>query len=119
MGARAARVAGRKGRERGKGRGRAESRADSLVESRAESWDEREERAMDLSGLLEIEAKLTGPGGPFEMVEEEVLGQKTKVIKGRHPSLRAIVEQSVAHGDKEYIVCEGRRISFAIRYTMM
>jgi acyl-CoA synthetase (AMP-forming)/AMP-acid ligase II len=67
---------------------------------------------MELSALLEIEAKLTGPGGPFEVVEAEVLGHKMRVMKNRSPSLRAMVEQSVAHGAKEYIVCEGRRITF-------
>jgi long-chain acyl-CoA synthetase len=67
---------------------------------------------MELSELLEIEAKLTGPGGPFEVVDGEVFGHKMQVMKNRQPSLRAIVEQSVAHGAKEYIVCEGRRISF-------
>ena len=53
--------------------------------------------------LLEIEAKLTGPGGPFETVEQDVLGERMTVFKSRAPSLRALLERSVDHGDKLYI----------------
>jgi len=63
--------------------------------------------------LEEIEARLTGPGGPFEVVEEEVLGAKIRVCKNRPPSLRQILADSAARGDDEYIVYDGRRISFA------
>jgi acyl-CoA synthetase (AMP-forming)/AMP-acid ligase II len=61
----------------------------------------------------EIEAQLTGPGGPFEIVEESVLGELMPVFKDREPNLRAILEKSVGFGDAEYIVCDdGRRIGF-------
>ncbi len=60
----------------------------------------------------EIEAELIAPGGMFELGEEEVLGEQVKVFKNRNRSLREIVESSAAHGDSEYIVCEGQRISF-------
>jgi acyl-CoA synthetase (AMP-forming)/AMP-acid ligase II len=62
--------------------------------------------------LAEIEARLTGPGGPFEIVEEEVLGVPMAVCKSRPSSLRALLEGSVAHGEAEYIVCGDRRITF-------
>ena len=65
---------------------------------------------------VEIEAQLTGPGGPFEIVEEQVLGVRMPVFKQRLPSLRALLEQSRAHGDAEYIVYEDRRIRFAEHY---
>jgi acyl-CoA synthetase (AMP-forming)/AMP-acid ligase II len=62
----------------------------------------------------EIEAKLTGPGGPFEIVEEPVLGEVMPVFRDRDPHLRAILERSAGFGDAEYIVCDdGRRITFA------
>ena len=63
--------------------------------------------------LEEIEAQLTGPGGPFEVVQEPVLGEVMPVFKDRHPNLRAILQESVGHGDKEYIVLDDLRISFA------
>jgi acyl-CoA synthetase (AMP-forming)/AMP-acid ligase II len=66
-----------------------------------------------VASLEEIEARLTGPGAPFEIVEEEVLGERMQVIKNRRRSLRELLEASAAFGDKEYIVYEGRRISYA------
>jgi acyl-CoA synthetase (AMP-forming)/AMP-acid ligase II len=60
----------------------------------------------------QIEAQLTGPGGPFEISFEEVLGEPMSVLKGRARSLRELVEASRAHGDKEYIVHDERRIRF-------
>jgi acyl-CoA synthetase (AMP-forming)/AMP-acid ligase II len=61
----------------------------------------------------EIEAQLTGPGGPFETAVEEVLGERMPVIRGRARSLRQLLEASRAHADKEYIVHGDRRITFA------
>ena len=61
----------------------------------------------------DIEAQLTGPVGPFRIVEEDVRGVRMPVFEQRLPSLRALLEQSTAHGDAEYIVQDERRISFA------
>ena len=62
----------------------------------------------------EIDAQLSGPGGPFEIVTEPVLGEPMPVFREREPHLRAILERSAAFGDREYmIVDDGRRISFA------
>lgn len=60
----------------------------------------------------EIEAELIAPGGAFEMVVEQVLGEPIQVFKSRNRSLREIVENSTNHADNEYIVCEGQRITF-------
>jgi len=61
----------------------------------------------------EIIEQLTGPGGPFEIVEEEVLGERLPILKNRPRSLREMVETSAAHGDLEYLVHDDRRITFA------
>ncbi len=60
----------------------------------------------------EILAEATGPGGIFEIVEEEVLGQRMRVFKDRKRSLRQLLEESALHGDKEYIVVDDRRIAY-------
>ncbi|NQX87568.1 MAG: acyl--CoA ligase [Halioglobus sp.] len=60
----------------------------------------------------DIEAELIGPGGAFEIVYEEVLGEHIKVFKNRDRSLREILINSTNHGDNEYIICEGQRITF-------
>ena len=60
----------------------------------------------------DIEAELIGPGGAFELGEEEVLGERIRVFRNRDRSLREILLNSGNHGDNEYIVCEGQRITF-------
>jgi acyl-CoA synthetase (AMP-forming)/AMP-acid ligase II len=61
----------------------------------------------------EIAAQLTGPGGPFEIVEEPVLGERMPVFKQRAPHLRALLEGSAGFGEIEYLVCNDLRLSFA------
>ena len=61
----------------------------------------------------EIRAQLTGPGGPFEIVEEEVRGVRLPVFKERLRSLRDLLAQSSSHGDKELMVYEGHRVTYA------
>jgi len=51
---------------------------------------------------LGVRARLTGPGGPFEIAEEEVLGERMRVFKQRARSLRDLLRASAAQGDKEY-----------------
>ena len=60
----------------------------------------------------EIRAQLTGPGGPFEVVTEEVGGVGMKVFKDRFPDLRTVASFGLAHGDKEFLVHGDRRITF-------
>ena len=63
--------------------------------------------------LEEIRANLTGPGAPFEIVEESVLGETMRVLKNRKPSLRHLLAESAQRGDVEYLVHGDRRITFA------
>ncbi|HJO23471.1 MAG: class I adenylate-forming enzyme family protein [Myxococcota bacterium] len=65
-----------------------------------------------MSTFEEIEAQLSGPGAPFETVEEEVLGERMRVFKNRKRSLRELLEESVAHGDATYLVQDERRIGY-------
>ena len=55
---------------------------------------------------------LFGPGGPFELVEEEVLGEKMEVIRGRPRSLREVLTNASGFGDAEYIVHDELRLSY-------
>jgi steroid-24-oyl-CoA synthetase len=61
----------------------------------------------------EAVAAVTGPGGPFELVEQEVLGQKVRVFENAPPSLRALFAASRARGDAPFLVYEDERLSFA------
>ena len=64
----------------------------------------------------QIEQEMIAPGGPFEIVIEEVLGEPIKVFRQRNRSLRELLENSVNHGDNEYLICEGERITFCEHY---
>jgi acyl-CoA synthetase (AMP-forming)/AMP-acid ligase II len=66
-----------------------------------------------MSAREELRARLTGPGGMFEIVEETVLGERMQVFKNRPRSLRELLAQSALHGEKEHLVEGERRISFA------
>ena len=50
---------------------------------------------------------------PFEIVEETVRGVKLRVFKHAPPTLRAIWDASAAHGDKDYLVYQDERYTFA------
>ncbi len=66
-----------------------------------------------MPSLEEIEAQLTGAGGPCELVEETVLGERTQVFKRRASSLRALLEDSSRFAENEYLIYEDRRITYA------
>ncbi|WP_328379719.1 AMP-binding protein [Streptomyces sp. NBC_00440] len=61
----------------------------------------------------EVMRRLTGPGGAFELVHEDVLGSRMQVFAHRGTSLADVVAASVRHGDRDYLVTEHERISFA------
>jgi long-chain acyl-CoA synthetase len=61
----------------------------------------------------DVFAQLTGPGAPFEIVRENVLGVELPVLKNSPSSLRELLEASAAHGEKEHLVHDDRRITFA------
>jgi acyl-CoA synthetase (AMP-forming)/AMP-acid ligase II len=58
-------------------------------------------------------ARLTGPGGPCEVREEQVLGTRMPVFAHRAPSLGRLLSDSVGHGDRDYLVTADERVTFA------
>ena len=66
-----------------------------------------------MTGPLELIRELTGPGGENELVTEDVLGTPMQVFRHRQHRLADLVRDSVAHGDRDYLVTTERRISFA------
>jgi acyl-CoA synthetase (AMP-forming)/AMP-acid ligase II len=65
----------------------------------------------------EIDAQLLGPGGPFELEEAEVFGERMTVFKSRTRSLRDLLVGARRFGDAEYFAfTDGdtlRRFTFA------
>ncbi|GAB3697814.1 steroid-24-oyl-CoA synthetase [Saccharopolyspora tripterygii] len=56
--------------------------------------------------------RLTGPGGHFELVEDDVRGTRLAVFKNRARSLTELLTASIDHGDRDYIVTADERITF-------
>jgi acyl-CoA synthetase (AMP-forming)/AMP-acid ligase II len=63
--------------------------------------------------LQEVEAKLAGPGRPFETTVESVGGRSVRVFKNRARCLTEILRRSERFGDAELMVWDdGRRFGF-------
>ncbi|MET9485520.1 class I adenylate-forming enzyme family protein [Nocardia sp. NPDC006630] len=74
-------------------------------------------KAVDLQALAaQVAAGLTGPGGPFEMTMEEVLGAQIPVFRNRRRSLLELLEASRDLGDRDYLVSADKHMTFAEHY---
>lgn len=69
--------------------------------------------ARPLPHLDEVRSRLLGPGGRFELVEEEVCGARMPVMKNRRRAVGELLAESRAWGDRDYIVTLDRRVSYA------
>jgi long-chain acyl-CoA synthetase len=70
-----------------------------------------------LKSIAEVRAALTAPGRPFEMDQIEVRGERTRVWKNAPTTLREVLELSRGHGDADFLVYEGDRLTFAEHYA--
>jgi len=68
--------------------------------------------------LQEANAALTAPGQLFEMEELDIRGVPTRTWKHAPPSLRTVMDMSVAHGDAVFLVYEDERTTFAEHYRI-
>jgi long-chain acyl-CoA synthetase len=66
--------------------------------------------------LLEIQRvteQLTAPGQAFELIDEDVLGERLPVFRQRARSLREVLEGSARFGERDcYVFGDGRRFRF-------
>ena len=60
----------------------------------------------------EVIQSLIGPGGPFELTTEEVLGQPATVFCDRMRSLREMVANTAGFAEREFLVLEDQRLTF-------
>ncbi|MFD0211510.1 class I adenylate-forming enzyme family protein [Streptomyces hirsutus] len=65
------------------------------------------------SAALARVAALTGPGGRFELADDDVLGTRLPVFTHRQRALHEVLHASLAHAGRDYIVTADRRITFA------
>lgn len=67
-----------------------------MIEEYTEAWNE-----------------LIAPGAPFAMKEIEVRGIPMRVFETAPPSMRFVWELAAGHGDKDYVVYEDERFTYA------
>lgn len=60
----------------------------------------------------QVAAKLAGPGGPFELTVEQVLGSPLPAFAHRRRSLGEALAASRVWGDRDYLVTAHRRIGY-------
>src|SRR5207249_7335568 len=74
-------------------------------------------RAHRMTSPEDIDAQLLGPGGPFEVGEADVFGERMTVFKSRVRSLRDLLVGARNFGDAEYFAFtdgnDWRRFTFA------
>ena len=68
--------------------------------------------------IAEANATLTAPGQMFEMEERDIRGVPTRTWKNAPANLRTVLDMSLAHGDKTFLVYEDERTTFAEHYRI-
>jgi long-chain acyl-CoA synthetase len=68
---------------------------------------------MHYAELLKAREELTGPGGPFEIVEAEVLGHRIRTYKNAMPSVRDLWLGTIAFAQRPYLVYGDERLTYA------
>ena len=63
--------------------------------------------------MTDVLDTLTGPGGPFEVVTEDVRGVSLQVYKSRLHSMRDLIDMSNGRGETDFVVQGDRRLSYA------
>ena len=68
---------------------------------------------MHYAELRQAREELTGPGGQFEIIEQEILGNRIKTFKNQPPSVREFWLSTAAWGDRPYLIYEGEMLTYA------
>ncbi|KCZ66260.1 AMP-dependent synthetase [Hyphomonas sp. L-53-1-40] len=68
---------------------------------------------MHYTELLKAREELTGPGGEFEIVEAEVLGNRLRVYKNAPPSVREVWMSTLQFPERDYLVYQDERWTYA------
>ncbi len=75
-----------------------------------------QQRSWPAVSIAEAYRILTAPGMPFEMEARDINGRHVRAYKHAYPSLRAIFEQSLRWGAREYLVFEDDRLTYDAHY---
>lgn len=68
---------------------------------------------MTQMSVAQVTQKLTAPGAPFEMEELDINGLITRVWKHSPQSLREVFDTMRGYGDREFIIYQHQRMTYA------
>ena len=72
---------------------------------------------MHYKELKQAWAELTAPGAPFEISEIEVRGVNIRTYKNAPPSVRELWLSTAQFAEREYLVYENERLTYAEAYA--
>lgn len=67
---------------------------------------------MHYAELLKARNELTGPGGAFEIVEADVLGQRLRTYKNAPPTVREVWQSTLQFAERPYLVYNDERLTY-------
>lgn len=67
---------------------------------------------MHYAELLKARNELTGPGGAFEIVEADVLGNRLRIFKNAPATVREVWQSTLQFAERPYLVYNDERLSY-------
>lgn len=67
---------------------------------------------MHYAELLKAREELTGPGGAFEIIEADILGNRIRTYKNAPPSVREVWLSTLQFADRPYLVYQDERLTY-------
>ncbi|MBA4226131.1 MAG: AMP-dependent synthetase [Hyphomonas sp.] len=67
---------------------------------------------MHYAELLKAREELTGPGGAFEIIEADILGNRIRAYKNAPPSVREVWLSTLQFSDRPYLVYQDERLTY-------
>ena len=74
---------------------------------------------MHYAELRKAREELTGPGGPFEIVRADILGQKLLSYKNAPPSIREVWLSTIQFADRPYLIYGDERLTYADSHKLV
>lgn len=67
---------------------------------------------MHYAELLKAREELTGPGGAFEVIEADILGNRIRTYKNAPPSVREVWLSTLQFSERPYLVYQDERLTY-------
>ena len=67
---------------------------------------------MHYAELLKARNELTGPGGAFEIVEADVLGNRLRIFKNAPATVREVWQSTLQFAERPYLIYNDERLSY-------